>query len=80
MSIFIMRAFACNIHDAKMPQNSNTCDRCQWLQRILSKPRVVCHARDACFLSRWHALGLPLTSGFLLEYLSEYLNEYSSSR
>jgi len=25
-------------------------------------------------------LGLPLTSSFLLEYSSEYLNEYSSTR
>jgi len=25
-------------------------------------------------------LGLPLTSSFRLEYLSEYLNEYSSTR
>ena len=32
--------------------------------------------------TRWQCsrVGLPLTSGLLLEYSSEYLNEYSSTR
>jgi len=34
---------------------------------------------DVIFVHNW-PVGLPLTSIYLLEYSSEYLNEYSSTR
>jgi len=44
--------------------------------------KVTTHITSVCDLDRVDdtLLGLPLTSIYLLEYSSEYLNEYSSTR